>query len=173
MIKQGQNRWFRSRAQSHRLAHNFSISLSGVVCHLHDLGKSIWSWRIVLYVTKILQNFWLTLVDIYSGFEQTRKMYRKCNPPRKKRNLLLFAFIWITRLTCIVIGTIISWKQCQIHNSVVVNASPDEIKWLQFQKKVKRRVFKQIIKLPNARACDTRCRTTASTIVMVVFFFFY
>ena len=38
------------------------ISQSSVVCHLNDLGKSIQSCQIVPHATKILQNFWLTLV---------------------------------------------------------------------------------------------------------------
>ena len=33
-----------------------------MVGHLLDRGKSIWDGLIVPYVTKILQNFWLTLV---------------------------------------------------------------------------------------------------------------
>ena len=29
---------------------------SSIVCHLHDLGKSIWSCQIVSHITKILQK---------------------------------------------------------------------------------------------------------------------
>ena len=37
------------------------VSQSSGLCHFLHLGKSKWSCQIVLHVTKILQNFWLTL----------------------------------------------------------------------------------------------------------------
>ena len=40
-----------------RVSGDFDISLSSVVRHLHDISKSIRSWRFVPHVTKILQNF--------------------------------------------------------------------------------------------------------------------
>ena len=33
-----------------RVSDKLSISQSSVVCHLHDLSKSTWSWQIVPYV---------------------------------------------------------------------------------------------------------------------------
>ena len=33
--------------------------------HLHDFSKSTWSYKIVTHVTNILQNFWLTLTDLF------------------------------------------------------------------------------------------------------------
>ena len=42
-----------------RVSGELAISLSSVVCYLHDLGKSIQSCWIMLHMTKILQNkFW-------------------------------------------------------------------------------------------------------------------
>ena len=41
------------------------ISQSNDVHHLHDLSNIIPSWRIVPHLTKILQNFWLTLTHLF------------------------------------------------------------------------------------------------------------
>ena len=45
-----------------RVSGELSILQSSVVCHFHNLSKSIQSFQIVLHVTKILQNFWLTFI---------------------------------------------------------------------------------------------------------------
>ena len=45
-----------STSSSRRESGKLSISQFRVVHHLHDLGKSIWSYRIMLCVAKILQN---------------------------------------------------------------------------------------------------------------------
>ena len=45
-----------------RASSELDLSQSSVICHFHNLGKSIQSCRIVSYVIKILQNFWLTWV---------------------------------------------------------------------------------------------------------------
>ena len=49
-------------SSSWRISGEFCISLSNVVCYLHDLDKNIHSCQIVLTVTKILQNFRLTFI---------------------------------------------------------------------------------------------------------------
>ena len=49
-------------SSSQRVKGEFSILQSCEVRHFHDFGKNIRSYRIVPHVTKILQNFWLTLV---------------------------------------------------------------------------------------------------------------
>ena len=46
-----------------RRSGELGISQSSVVCHLHDLGKSMQNHRILSYNIKILQNFWITLVS--------------------------------------------------------------------------------------------------------------
>ena len=43
-----------------RISGELGFSQSRVVCHLHNISKSIWSYLIVPHITKILQNFWLT-----------------------------------------------------------------------------------------------------------------
>ena len=35
------------------------IWLFSVVCHLHNVSKRVWSYWILLHITKILLNFWL------------------------------------------------------------------------------------------------------------------
>ena len=45
-----------------RVSGELSITHSSVVCHLHNLSKSIQSCGIVPHIAKILQNFWLTQV---------------------------------------------------------------------------------------------------------------
>ena len=40
------------------------IFQSSLVQHLHNLSKSIWSCQIIPCITKILLNFWLTLVFV-------------------------------------------------------------------------------------------------------------
>ena len=47
-----------------RVSGNHVISQSCVVGFFHDLSKRIWSCWILTHVTKILQNFWFTLVII-------------------------------------------------------------------------------------------------------------
>ena len=56
-----------------RVSGEFIISQS-MVLHLHDPSKSIWSYQIVPHVTKILQNFWLTLVCLSLFQINTQKM---------------------------------------------------------------------------------------------------
>ena len=46
-----------------RVSGEFGISQSCVIRHLHNLNKSTWSCWILLHITKILQNFWFTLVS--------------------------------------------------------------------------------------------------------------
>ena len=46
-----------------RVSGELGLSLSSVVCYLHNLSKSIQSCKIVPYVTKILENFWLTWIN--------------------------------------------------------------------------------------------------------------
>ena len=45
-----------------RVSDELSISQSSMICYLNKLGKNIWSCQIVPHISKILQNFWLTLV---------------------------------------------------------------------------------------------------------------
>ena len=49
-------------SNTQQVSGELDISQFSVVCHLYNLSKIIWSYWIVLHVTKILQNFWLTLV---------------------------------------------------------------------------------------------------------------
>ena len=42
-----------------RVSGELGISQSSGVCYPHNFGKSIQSCQVVLYITKILQNFWL------------------------------------------------------------------------------------------------------------------
>ena len=54
--------WVKNLASSTwRVSGKLSISQSSIVCHFHDLSKSIWSYQILSHI-KILQNFWLTKV---------------------------------------------------------------------------------------------------------------
>ena len=58
-----------------RVFGKFSSSQSIVVLHLYSLGKSIWNFKIVPHITKILQNFLLTLeipmiVDVNSQIKK-------------------------------------------------------------------------------------------------------
>ena len=48
-------------SSTQRVSGEFGISKSSVVCHLHDFGKSSQRCGIVLHITNILQNFWLSL----------------------------------------------------------------------------------------------------------------
>ena len=46
-----------------RVSGELGITQSSVVCHLHNVSKSIRSRQILPYITKILKNFWVTLED--------------------------------------------------------------------------------------------------------------
>ena len=68
-----------------RVSGELSISQSSVIHHLHDLSKNIKSNQIVPPVTKILQNFQLTLV---------------------KRKVIVFYFKYIFEILFIVINAL-------------------------------------------------------------------
>ena len=54
-----------------RVSGKHSITQSSDVHHVHDISKHIQICWITSYITKILQNFWLTLELCWSSFEHT------------------------------------------------------------------------------------------------------
>ena len=68
-------------SSSRGVSGELSISQSNIFHHFHNLSKSIWSFWIVPHIIKILQNFWLTLVEytiyIYSTPSTLGRMWQK------------------------------------------------------------------------------------------------
>ena len=54
-----------------RVSGELSISLSSVVCCLHNLSKSIQGFWIVPHIAKISENFWLNLVLTFKITDNT------------------------------------------------------------------------------------------------------
>ena len=62
-------------SSTQRVSGDLDISRFSVVRHVHHLSKRIQSSWILLHVTKILQNFWLTHVYIYSRYHTITDVY--------------------------------------------------------------------------------------------------
>ena len=77
-----------------RVSGEFSISLSSVVHHLHNLSKSISSSRIVFHFRKILQNFWLTLVILACKKGQQKVKWFHHKTLLRKKSTFHGRFIW-------------------------------------------------------------------------------
>ena len=65
--------WILSQTQKVLGKHN--ISQTSVVCHNHDLCKSIRSSQIVPHVSKTLKNFWL--IHVFTGFRKFKESKRE------------------------------------------------------------------------------------------------
>ena len=50
-------------SSTQRVSGKLSISQSSVLCHLYIFNKSIWSSLTVPHISKILQNFWFSIVS--------------------------------------------------------------------------------------------------------------
>ena len=64
-VKQAERCWFQAIEANPVIStweYLTTLTFRRVVCHLHDFNKSIYSCRMLSYVIKILQNFWLTQV---------------------------------------------------------------------------------------------------------------